>query len=154
MSQQQPNSDPWTNSNQRPIWFRECARRCPCTSRRFRSYRSHHSHPGSARRSDDGSSDTSSPVSNRSRPLSTCGKNGNYFNGDFDATAFALNVNNFWLSHLVFCSKTQTALFKTTLLIQAFFNFVFILLYSTICYFIRNRYKVKIAMTANTASKK
>ena len=154
MSQQQPNSDPWTNSNQRPIGWRECARRCPCTSRRFRSYRSHHSHPRSARRSDDGSSDTNSPVSNRSRPLSTCGMNGNYFNGDFDATAIAMNVNNFLLSDLVFCSINKTALFRGTLFIQTFFNFVFILLYSTICYLIRNRYKVKIAMRAITASKK
>ena len=132
------------------ILWKKCARCCPCTRRRFRSCRSHHTHPRPARRSDGGSSDTSLPVSNRSRPLSTGGKNGNYFNGDFDTTSFAVNVNNFWLSDLVLCSKTKTALFRATLLILVFVNFVFILLYFTILNLISNRYKVKIAMTAMT----
>ena len=53
-----------------------------------------------------------------------------------DATAFAVNVNDFWLSNLVLYSKTHTALFRATLLIQALLNFGFILLYFTLLYFI------------------
>ena len=41
----------------------------------------------------------------------------------------------FWLSDFVLCLKTQTALFRATLLIQAFCNFVFIILYYTLLYF-------------------
>ena len=119
-----------------PIGWRECALPCPSTSRRFRSCRSHHSRPRPARISDNGSSDPISPLSNWSRPLSTCGKNGDFFNGDSDATAFSVNVNNFWLIDFVFCSKTLTVLIRATLLIQAFYYFGFTLLYFTLPYFI------------------
>ena len=119
-----------------PMGWQKCARRCPSPSRRSRPCGSHHSHPRPARRSDGKPSDTSSPLSNRSRPLSTCGKNGDYFNGDSDTTAFALNVNNFWLIDFVLCSNTQTALFRATLLIQGFYNFDFTLLYFTLLYYI------------------
>ena len=114
--------------------WRKCVRRCPCTSRRFRSCRSHHSRTRPARKSDGGSSDTSSPLSNRSRPLSTCQKNGNYFNDDFDATAFFVIMNNFRLIYFVLCSKTTTALIRATLLIHSFYYFGFTLLYSTLPY--------------------
>ena len=125
----------------------------PVDNRRFRSCRSHHSHPRSARRSDGGSSDPSSPLSNRSRPLSTCGKNGDSFNGDSDATAgFSVNVNDFWLIDFVFCSKTLTVLIRATLLIQAFYYFGFTLLYFTLPCFIfpvivQSRNSNDIAMT-------
>ena len=85
-----------------------CARRCPRPSRRSRPCRFYHLRQLPAWRSDGGSSDTSSPLSHRSRPLSTREKIGDYFNDDTDATAFAVNVNNFWLIDFVLCSKTKT----------------------------------------------
>ena len=115
--------------------WRICARPCARPSRRARSCRSHHSRLRHARRSDGGYRNTSSPFSNRSRPLSTCGKTGHYFNGDSDATSIAVNLNYFRLSDLVLCSKTQTALFRATLLIQTFFNFCYTKLHFTLLYF-------------------
>ena len=91
-----------------PMGWWECARRCPRPSRRSRPCRFHHLRQLPAWRSDGGSSDTSSPLSNRSRPLSTREKIGDYFNGDTDATAFAVNVYNFWLIDFVLCSKIKT----------------------------------------------
>ena len=114
--------------------------RMPAFDRLSRPCRLYYSRPHPVRRSEAGSSKTSLPRSNWIRPVSTCGENGDYFNGDTDATAFAVNVNNFWLIDFVLCSQTQTPLFKTTLLIQAFYN-LFIL------YFTRNTPNVEIAMT-------
>ena len=87
MSQQQPDFDPWTNSDQN-LWgggnaLAVALARADVLAR-----------ARIPRRSDFGSNDTSSPMSYRSRPLSTCKKNGDYFNGDFDATAFTVNINN------------------------------------------------------------
>ena len=109
--------------------WRKCVRRCPWTSRRFRTCRSNHSRTRPARRSDGGSSATSSPLSNRCRPLSTW-KNGHDFNDDSNATAFSVIINNFWLIDFVLCSKTTTSRFRATHLIQAFYYFGFTLLYS------------------------
>ena len=135
MSQQQPNSDPLTNSNQSP-WGGGNALAlpvheptftlvplssfapAPCSKKRWRLQR-HQFAPF-----------------NRSRPLSTCGKNGDFFNGNSDATAFSVNVNNFWLIDFVLCSKTLTVLIRATLLMQAFYYFGFTLLYFTLPYFI------------------
>ena len=134
------------------IGWRECTRRCPCTSRRFRSYRSHHSRPRPARRSDGSSSDTSTSLSNRFRPLSTCGETFDFFNRNFEATAFSVNVNNFCLIDLVLCLKTQTILIRGTLLIQALYYFGITILYYTLPYFIlqvkvESKYSNDIAMT-------
>ena len=59
------------------------------------AFRCHILRPRTARRCDGGSNDTSSPVFNQSRLRSTCGNKKNYLNGNFVATAFAVNVNNF-----------------------------------------------------------
>ena len=81
---------------------------CPSISRRSCPCRTHHSRPRQTRRSDRGSINTSSPLSHCSRPLSTRKNNGDYFNGDSDATAFAVSLNNIILIDFVSCSKIQT----------------------------------------------
>ena len=64
---------------------------------------------------------------NRWRPLSTREKNGDYFNADSDATAYAVNVNNFWLINCLAFESPNTSLI-TASLIQAFYNLGFTLL--------------------------
>lgn len=94
MSQKQHDSDPCTNANQSP-WSKENAlalARARADAVAIAAF--HHSSPRPALRSDVVYKDTSSPLSNRNCRLSTCGTINDNFNGDSDATAFAVNVNN------------------------------------------------------------
>ena len=60
-------------------------------------------------------------------------KNGDYINNDFEATAFTENVNHCWLIDLVLRLNNQSALFRATLIVQAFL--ILVLLYFTLLYF-------------------
>ena len=119
----------------KPLGWRECARRCPCTSRRFLSCRLHYSRTRLARQCDGSSSNTNSPLFNRSRLLSTCEKNGDNFNSDSDATAFSVNMNNFLLIDFVLFENQngpyQGHTFNTGFLL---FWFYFTILYHTSFY--------------------
>ena len=146
MSQQQPDSDPWTNSNQ-SLWGGGSAvavaqARADVLARAALIIRARVM-------LEEAIAASATPVrpflievarsrlANRMANASTV----------TDANAVAANVNNLLLIDFVLCSKTQPALFRATLLIQPFFSFGFTLLYFTIVYFTRTWYKIKIAMT-------
>ena len=93
MSQQQHNFDLWTNLNQSP-WTGDNAlvvarARTEVLSRFVLIF-----HAKAQLEDAMAARETPVRVSNRNRPFSTSGKNGDYFNNYFDATAFAVKVNN------------------------------------------------------------
>ena len=117
--------------------WRECDRRCPSPSRRSRQCRSHHSRTRIPRRSNFDSSDTSSPISYRSRPLSTCKKNGDYFNGNFDTTAFTVNINNFLIKWLCLVFENPNGPLQDHTFNTDFLNFFNFTIFFTLLYFIQ-----------------
>ena len=112
LSLQQLDSDPWTNSNQRISGggnaLAVARARADVLARAALIIRT-------SARLEKAMATSATPV--RPVPIDVArfrlgGKNGYDFDGDFDAIAFAVNVNNLGLIDFVLCLITQTAFFR------------------------------------------